>query len=257
MNHGAVPPPCVILTRRGSGAEDLLRLLAPHRPSVSLGVNPLLWNGPLGEVSRRFHGGDSDAARHLLAAALAAGPLFLHAMDTESHDFNRFLLPLLTASSARVIRLEREDEAHRLFSRLLADHLGADDPATLATLPDRLRQGEPVALPGPAALQAWVRDEQRYRQIFDTDIAATPLTLLPISHEALFCHGVQTLARADELFAFAGAGSRSARLDDASLLRFAFGCQASVLDLRAAAPALRDAHRHILAALGGLPPIPA
>ena len=248
--------PCVILSRRRTGAGDVYKLLGNHVPWTKIDAEPFFWSRSLGEVSKRFHAQEESSARDLLLTELSRGLFFKHQYETESWAFNSFLLQLLEACNYRVIRFEREDEAERLFSMVVASHFSSWARDGIGELRERLRRGESIAPVDLQRVRHLVREEQQYRQWFDAEYAKYRIETLSLSYEAFFRHGLDALPLADELFAFAGCGSRASVLDDASLLRFIFSGEHYTLGLLAYSEELREVHRVIVHELARPAPVP-
>lgn len=249
-------PPCVILTRRRTGAADLYRLLGNYLPWERKGNEPFLWSRSMGDVSKRFHAGELDAAKQLLSAELSKGITFKHQFETESWGFNTFLLQALEACGYRVIRVEREREDERLFSLLVASHFSTWAREGIEGVRERLRKREPAPDIAAARVSALVRDEAGYRRWIDAELPRYRLDCLTVTYEAFFRNGVKALSLADEIFAFAGLGSRASILDDASLLRFIFSGEHHTLGLIDYSENLFQVHQQIVAELGAAAKLP-
>ena len=252
-----LPHPCIILSRRRTGAGSIYKLLAQHVPWVCMGSEPFFWSRSMGEISRRFHtqarlgeGASSPlSARELLLSELSRGVFFKHQYETESIEFNSFLLQALAACRYRVVRFERDDEAERLFSMVVASHFSTWGREGIGQLRDRLRHREPMPPVDLDEVRKLVREEMRHRQAFDAEYSRHQIDTLTLSYEGFFRRGVQALPAADALFAHAGISSRSAVVDDASLLRFIFSGDHHTLGLMAYSEDLREVHRVIVETL--------
>lgn len=257
----ALQRPCIILSRRRTGAGSLYKLLAQHVPWVRMGSEPFFWSRAMGEVSRRFHTqasvGESASghpnARELLLSELSRGVFFKHQYETESPEFNSFLLQSLAACRYRVLRFEREDEAERLFSMVVASHFSVWAREGMDQLRERLRRREPTPPVNLDEVRKLVREEQRHRLAFEAEYSRHDIETMSLSYEGFFRQGVLALRQADELFAFAGIGSRGSVLDDASLLRFVFSGEHYTLGLMAYSDDLREVHRVIVETLAQPP----
>lgn len=249
--------PCVILSRRRTGAGDIHNLLGSYVPWHRLGPEPFFWSRPLGEVSKRFHAKDVAQARELLLAELARGVFFKHQYETESWEFNSLLLQMLEACRYRVVRFEREDEAERLFSMVISSHFSTWARDGIDGLRERLRRREPAQPVDLDHVRKLVREEAGYKRWFDAEYGKYQIDTLSLSYEAFFRRGLRALPLADELFAFAGLGSRVSLLDDASLLRFIFSGEHYTLGLLEYSEDLRQVHAVIMDELANpSPPSP-
>jgi len=238
---------CVILSARRSGARVLQRLLAPLLPLPSAGSEPFVWHHPLGQVSRQFHQADPALApaRVLLDEALARPVFFHHNHDIESGEFNLFVLDGLVRAGYRVLRVQR-DPAERLVSACVAALLEAPEAADIARWRARLQAGGSVPEPDEALLRQGVRQDLAYERWFAEQLAARPLPVRTLRHEALFRAGTAVLGTFDQALAFAGGGDRRARVDDAALLRQLLSGAHHSAGLRAWSPALARAHAIIV-----------
>lgn len=251
-------PPIAILSARRSGALSLYRLLAPALHGRAVGGEPFHWDNAWGEVSRRFHEGTADAARTALEARLADGSCFHHRYDAESWDFNAMLLDALARAGYRLLVIEREPSIEHLFSILLTEHLGCRDAAAIARLRARMQAGEPVEAPPAETARELVRRQWHTHEWFGQALAACSAPRQMCRYDDLFLRGVAGLAAVDEVFRFAGIGSRQALIDDASLLRFLFGGHHYTAGLAAYSPAWRLLREQIAAELAALQnPAPA
>lgn len=238
------PDRCVVLGRPRCGAHFVYRLLAPHVPARALGVQPFAWQGPLGDWSRQFHAGTSSpAVREGLTRALEEGLFFLHLHEAESWDFNALLLDALAATGYRVLRVGRRDERARLLSLWAAQAWSAWTQADVESLREAARRGElpPTAEAdvSEASLREFVRVQQANARWMDAELAHRGMPVMEVDHADLFHDGIGVLERANEVFAFAGAGSREAVLDDETLLRLVFGGESHTTGLVAYVPLLR------------------
>ena len=174
------------------------------------------------EVSRRFHTGDVPGARAQLMEFLTEGVFFKHQFETDSYDFNRLLLSALQEAGYRVLNVERECEDERLFSLVIATHFKTWARESIESIRNRLRDGQETPVIDLALVRQMVRDELAYRQWIEAEWGRHHLARLTVTYESFFRNGLRALPLADEVFAFAGLGSRASMLDDASLLRFLF-----------------------------------
>jgi len=228
-----------ILSARRSGAEAVLRLLAPAAGARSVGAQPFHWDRAWGAVSREFHQGEPQRARALLDECLQAGALFRHCYDAESWDFNQMLLDALAQAGYRLLVVERAPTVEHFFSIIVAEVHDCRDAAAVAGLRERLRAGEDVAPLGVEDVRQRVFGQWQTHHWFQRVSAACALPRLVCRHEHLFLRGVAGLAAVDEMFAFAGLGPRDATIDDASLLRFLWAGQHYTAGLAAYSPTLR------------------
>jgi hypothetical protein len=238
-----------ILSTRRSGAEAVLRLLAPAAGACSVGSQPFHWDRPWGAVSRKFHEGEPQEARALLDDCLQAGALFRHCYDAESWDFNQMLLDALARARYRLLVVERAPTVEHLFSILVAEGHDCRDAAAVARLRERLRAGEDVAPLDIDDVRRRVFAQWQTHHWFQRVAAACVSPRLVCQHERLFLRGVAGLAAVDEMFAFAGLGPRDAAIDDASLLRFLWAGQQYTAGLAAYSPTLRALRDEIQAEL--------
>lgn len=216
------PHRIAILSARRSGAEALYRLLSPALPGRLIGGQPFHWDSAWGEVSRSFHEGAREPARAALDARLDGGGFFHHRYDAESWEFNEMLLDALAAAGYRLVVIERALTVEHLFSIAVSEHLGCVDAAAVERLREQLRAGGEVAPLETQAIRRLVREHWQTRQWFRRALGQCRADRLACHYEDLFLRGVASLAAIDEVFAFAGVGSRAAVIDDASLLRFIF-----------------------------------
>ena len=244
-----VGPPCVILTRRRTGAGDIYKLLGNHMPWPRRGNEPFLWTRSMGEVSRMFHQGQPELAEEQLDAELSLGVFFKHQLETESWPFNTVLLRQLEAHRYRVIHIDRESEDERLFSMVVANHFSTWAQEGIESLRDHLRRSEPAPKVDLERVRSLVHEEAGYRRWIDEQMPKYRLERLAMSYEAFFRNGLKALPLADELFAFAGLGARASILDDASLLRFIFKGEHYTLGLMEYSADLRGVHQLIQAEL--------
>jgi hypothetical protein len=234
-----------ILSARRSGADAVLRLLAPAMGGLTVGPQPFHWDKAWGAVSREFHQGTPERARTLLDEALATGALFRHCYDAESWDFNQMLLDALAKAGYRVLVIERSPDVEHLFSIIVADRHDCSDAAAVARLRERLQAGEEVAAIPAQEVRQRVLQQWQTHQWFERALGACTATVLVCRHERLFLRGVAGLAAVDGIFAFAGLGPRNAAIDDASLLRFLWAGQHYTAGLAAWSPALLALRRQI------------
>ncbi|WP_374674452.1 hypothetical protein [Ideonella sp.] len=235
---------CVVLGRPRCGAHFVYRLLAAHVPARDLGVQPFAWQAPLGEWSRRFHADASaDVLLPGLTQALEDGVFFLHLHEAESWAFNALVLDALAAAGYRVLRVGRRDEAARLLSLWVAQACGAWSQTEVQAVRDGALRGAPPTLPADRAtddaVRSFVHAQQANARWMDAELARRGLPVMVVAHEALFHDGIGVLDRANEVFAFAGAGSREAVLDDETLLRLVFTGESHTPGLVAHWPLLR------------------
>ncbi len=238
-------PPCVILTRRRTGASDLYHLLGNYVPWTCKGTEPFIWSRSMGEVSRQFHGGEQSRAREQLMGHLAEGVFFKHQFETDSFGFNQMLLSALAEAGYRVLHVEREREDERLFSLVIASHFKTWARESIETIRERLRGRQETPAIDLEQVRQMVRDELGYRRWIDAEWERHRLERLTVTYEAFFRNGLRALPLADEVFAFAGLGSRASMLDDASLLRFLFSGEHHTLGLIQYSDALFEVHRVI------------
>lgn len=234
--------PCMLLSRRLCGATTLHDILAPHLPWRNLGVDPFAPGHALDDVAELVEM-DPDAAQDALTSALHRGAWLTHRYETESRSFNQLLLHLLAESGYTVIHLDRDDEADRLFALALTEQAHIPLPDGLDALRERLRAGHPAPDLGPLA--HLIRHELGYRQWMRQELAHHRLRVLHVTHAELYRSGVAGLARVDALFGELGLGSRSALLDDASLLRRLFEADEYAAGLRQYAPAWAATYAHL------------
>jgi hypothetical protein len=246
-----------ILSARRSGADAIFRLLSPAAGGSSAGVRPFHWDNAWGEVSREFHQGSAERARALLDECLAAGTLFWHCYDDESWDFNQMLLDALVPAGYRLLVVERAPSVEHLLSILVAEVHDCRDAAAVGRLRERLQAGEDVAVPPADEVRQRVHGQWQSHRWFERALAASAAPRLVCRFEKLFQRGVAGLALVDEIFAFAGLGSREAVIDDASLLRFLWAGQHYTAGLAAYSPALRALRQEIAAELARLQAQPA
>lgn len=237
--------PCVILTRRRTGASDLYHLLGNYVPWTCKGTEPFIWSRSMGEVSRQFHTGDAARARALLMEFLAEGVFFKHQFETDSYEFNQLLLSALSDAGYRVLHVERECEDERLFSLVIATHFKTWARESIESIRDRLREQEDIPSIDLGQVRQLVRDELAYRRWIEAEWGRHRLARLTVTYESFFRNGLQALPLADEVFAFAGLGSRASMLDDASLLRFLFSGEHHTLGLIQYSPVLFQVHQTI------------
>lgn len=246
------PHRIAILSARRSGAEALYRLLSPALPGRLAGGQPFHWENIWGEVSRSFHQGAREQARAVLDARLDGGELFHHRYDAESWDFNEMLLDALGAAGYRLLVIERELTVDHLFSIVVCEHLRCQDAAAVERLREQLRAGPDVAPPDAQATRELVDRQWQTRQWFRRALSQCRADRLVCHYEDLFLRGVAGLAAVDEVFAFAGVGSRAAVIDDASLLRFIFSGHHYTAGLAAYSAALAQVRSDIDAELSRL-----
>ena len=197
------------------------------------------------EVSRRFHTGDVPGARAQLMEFLTEGVFFKHQFETDSYDFNRLLLSALQEAGYRVLNVERECEDERLFSLVIATHFKTWARESIESIRNRLRDGQETPVIDLALVRQMVRDELAYRQWIEAEWGRHHLARLTVTYESFFRNGLRALPLADEVFAFAGLGSRASMLDDASLLRFLFSGEHHTLGLVQYSPVLFEVHQTI------------
>lgn len=244
-----MPPvsrPCVILSRRRTGAGDIYKLLEQHLPWKRLGSEPFFWDRPLGYIAQQYARGEIDAARTALGEELRKGLFFKHQYETESWDFNLMLFEHMAELGYGAILFERRDEHERLFSLVVAQTFSAWARDGIDGLRERIRRGDLVPVIDLDAVRTMVRQEMAYQCWFDANYARFGIDTLRLSYEDFYRNGLAALPLADALFAFAGAGVRESVLDDASLLRFIFGGEHHTMGLLAYSDALRQAHAVIL-----------
>jgi len=246
------PHRVAILSARRSGAEALYRLLSPALPGHLVGGQPFHWENVWGEVSRSFHAGAREQARAVLDARLETGGLFHHRYDAESWDFNEMLLDGLAAAGYRLLVIERELTVDHLFSIVVSEHLRCRDAAAVNQLREQLRTGPDVAPPEAQVTRRVVQDHWQTRQWFRDALDRCSANRLSCHYEQIFLSGVAGLAAVDEAFAFTGAGSRAAVIDDASLLRFIFSGHHYTAGLAAHSAALAQVRNDIEAELSRL-----
>jgi hypothetical protein len=246
-----------ILSARRSGADAVFRLLSPAAGGSPAGVRPFHWDNAWGEVSREFHGGSAARARALLDERLATGALFWHCYDEESWDFDQMLLDALGGAGCRLLVIERAPSVEHLLSIIVAEAHDCRDAAAVARLRERLQAGEDVAALPAGEVRQRVHGQWQSHRWFGRALAACAAPRLVCRFERLFQRGVAGLALVDEMFAFAGLGSREAVIDDASLLRFLWAGQHYTAGLAAYSPALRALRQEIAAELARLQEQPA
>ena len=237
--------PCVILTRRRTGASDLYHLLGNYVPWACKGTEPFIWSRSMGEVSRQFHTGDVPRARAMLMEFLAEGVFFKHQFETDSFEFNQLLLSGLSEAGYRVLNVERECEDERLFSLVIATHFKTWARESIESIRQRLRDQAEVPVIDFDRVRQLVRDELAYRRWIEAEWGRHRLERLTVTYESFFRNGLRALPLADEVFAFAGLGSRASMLDDASLLRFLFSGEHHTLGLIQYSPVLFQVHQTI------------
>ncbi|MCA0177120.1 MAG: hypothetical protein LCH73_12675 [Proteobacteria bacterium] len=233
--------PCVLLSRRLSGAPTLHRMLAAHLPWRDLDEGPFRADGPLHAVVE-LAASEPQAAHAALIEALQPGLWFTHLYETESRDFNRLLLHALAESGYTVLHLDRTDEVDRLFALALAQRAQVWRAHEVDTLRERLRAGESPPDLSALALQHLVQHELAYRHWMQAELAHYPHRVHTVTHAELYRSGLQGLVTVDALFGACGLGQRQARLDDASLLRLLFHADDHASGLRQYAPALQQAY---------------
>jgi hypothetical protein len=234
-----------ILSARRSGADAVLRLLAPAMGGLTVGAQPFHWDRAWGAVSREFHQGSPERARALLDEFLGAGALFRHCYDAESWDFNQMLLDALAKARYRVLVIERAPGVEHLFSIIVADRHDCRDAAAVARLRERLQAGQEAEPLPEEQVRQRVLEQWKTHQWFERALGACSAPILVCRHERLFLRGVAGLAAVDEVFAFAGLGPRNAIMDDASLLRFLWTGQHYTAGLAAWSPVLLALRRAI------------
>lgn len=233
--------PCVLLSRRLSGAPTLHQLLAAHLRWRDLGDGPFRADGPL-QALVDLADLEPQAAHAALVEALQPGLWFTHHYETQSRAFNRLLLHALAASGYTLVHLDRTDEADRLFALALAQRTQAWRAPEVDALRERLRVGEPAPDLSPLALQHLVQHELAYRHWMQAELARYPNRVHTVTHAQLYRSGLQGLAAVDVLFGAVGLGQRQALLDDASLLRLLFHADDHASGLRQYAPSLQQAY---------------
>jgi len=232
----------MVLTRRRTGAAGLFALLSAHIMRPNLGSEPFLWERPLGKVSRAFLEGRHGAVREQLDEELQRGVFFKHQYDTESWDFNLMLFEALARNGYRVILVDRDNEAERIFSTFVAMHFGAWHKSNLDHIRRTLAERSETIAWEPAQITRTVRAELGFRRWFDRVYPAFGLETMAISFEQFFRDGIGVLDIADHLFPFAGLGMRSAVLSDESLMKAVTGGDHHSLALMQYAPELREVH---------------
>lgn len=241
---------CIVLSRRRTGASGLYDLVSQYTRQPNVGSEPFLWNRPLGHISRAFYDKRPDDVRRDLGAELERGVFFKHQYDTESYEFNLMLFDALAEAGYRVLHVERENEAERMFSAVVAMHFGAWNKTGIDQLRERIAANHvPITIDHEGVRQI-VRADQVYRRWFDANYPVGRLPTLSMTYEQFYRDGIGALARADELFAFAGLGARVALLSDESLLRSTMGGEHYTLALLQYSEPLRQAYAVILDELG-------
>lgn len=213
-------PPCIVLSRRRTGAQTLFRLLGDYLPGTNLGSDPFNWSRQLGMVSRAFHEGRQDEARALLDEQLGQGAFFSHHYESESREFNAMLFRGLADSGCRVVLIERRNEVERLFSLIMATHFGAWEREAIESLRNLINSGNITVGLDMTAIRRMVADENAYSQWFRLQYPGFGVDTFEFAYEDFFHDGIGVLDLADRLFGFVGLGARSALLNDSSLLRF-------------------------------------
>lgn len=235
------PAPCILLSRRLSGALTLHQVLAPILPWQDLGEEPFHVGGPFQALMDKAEE-EPQAVHQALMDTLQPGLWFTHCYETESRAFNRLLLHALAESGYTLIHLDRTDEADRLFALALAQRTHAWRAHEVEALRERLRAGEPAPDLSPLALQHLVQQEMAYRHWMHAELASYPRRVHTVTHAELYRSGLQGLAAMDALFGALGLGQRQALLDDASLLRQLFHADDYASGLRQYAPSLQQAY---------------
>lgn len=239
-------PRAIILSMRRSGGRGVQKLLGEVSPADSdMGDDPFLWSRPLGEISRLFHEGQPVESLRLLSRALARGLCFKHSFDLSTADFNRMLMCELNRQNYHLIYVEREDEAARLFSLYVASKYDVWTRLEMASLRVQMKQSPPNEVTNQAAITQMIQAQQARFAELRSMLSESTMPILRIGFETFFRSGAGVIPVADELFNFAGLGSRGASLSDETLLQTVWGGEHYSEALCAFSPGLLTARNFI------------
>jgi hypothetical protein len=222
LQAGSTTQPVMLLTRRRTASVEIYRMLASHVAQPDAGIEPFSPGQPFELVSAAFREGRLWDLGRLVRQALRPRPFFRYQYDVLPADLGQVVFEALAQAGYRAIRLEREDEAERLFSLAVCSHFNLWSASAIVELRDRVRAGERVSAPSTRVARQLVRTELARKQWFDRAFGGCGIPAASFTYEALFRRGTAVFGEADRLFAAAGLPNREACVGDASLLRFAF-----------------------------------